>query len=345
MIEVQRLQTLLEEFRNTPVLVIGDVMMDEYIWGDVSRISPEAPVPVLDVMSESQRLGGAANVIHNVYTLGAKPYVCSVVGNDEIGKRLRHALQSLGVNTDGLLTDATRPTTVKTRIIAHYHQHHQQMARLDRESRTDVSAEQTSRILDTVDRILPEVGGIIIEDYGKGVVTGDLVQRVVSLATHAGKIVAVDPKTNHFDRYTGVSIITPNHHEAGASLNFAIDNHHQLLLAGKQLLEKLNSEYVLITRGKEGMSLFEQQSRMVTHVPTMAQEVFDVAGAGDTVIAALTLALASGAHPVDAVLLSNAAAGVVIGKVGIATVNQEELQAKLIKMTTIQLDIQKERLE
>lgn len=341
MIQVQRLQALIQQFQNTAVLVIGDIMLDEYIWGKASRISPEAPVPVLEVVSESQRLGGAANVIHNLHSLGAKTSICSVIGSDAIGKHLQDRLQAIGVNTEGLLIDPARLTTIKTRIIAH----HQQVVRLDREIRTDINAAQISRILETVARTLPTINGVIIEDYGKGVVTGDLVQQIVSLATKAGKIVAVDPKTNHFSRYTGVSIITPNHHEAGDSLHLTIDNHERLLLAGKQLLENLNTDYVLITRGEEGMSLFEQKSRMVTHVPTMAQEVFDVTGAGDTVIAGITLALASGGDPVDSVLLANAAAGVVVGKVGTATVSQDELQAALVSMSTRVLDIQQEKFD
>ncbi len=338
MIHVDRLQTHIHQFRHISVLVVGDVMIDEYIWGHVSRISPEAPVPVLDVVSESRRLGGAANVIHNIHALGGRPFLCSVIGDDANGKTLQGALQAIGVNTDGILFDPGRPTTIKTRIIAH----HQQVARLDRENREEIQGGYTRCILEHVKRLLPQIDAILIEDYGKGVVTGELVHELVSLAIQQKKIVSVDPKTSHFDRYTGVSIITPNHHEAGASLQMSIDTHEQLLLAGKRLLEKLQSNYVLITRGEEGMSLFERQSRMVTHVPTMAQEVFDVTGAGDTVIATITLGLATGADPVDAALLSNAAAGVVCRKLGAATVDPEELQAELARVQA--LDIQREQI-
>ncbi len=336
MIEIQRLQKLIRQFHDMAVLVIGDVILDEYIWGTVTRISPEAPVPVIDVTSESLRLGGATNVGHNLQTLGGKSYICGVIGEDAAGKKLQHALQTSGVDPGKLITVPGRATTLKTRIIAH----HQQIARLDREDRSDLTDEQTAQLLANARELLPVIDAIIIEDYGKGVVTGDLVKQIVALARQAGTIVAVDPKTSHFTRYRGVSVITPNHHEAGASLHLSIDTHRQLLRAGRQLLEKLSCEYVLITRGEEGMSLFEQQSRMVTHVPTMTQEVFDVTGAGDTVIATLTLGLASGAAPIDAVLLSNAAAGVVVGKVGTATINQGELQNALTKME--QLDIKRE---
>lgn len=342
MLNIPLLQSCLHRFCHATVLVIGDVMMDEYIWGNVSRISPEAPVPILDVISESQTLGGAANVIHNLHTLGGKSLLCSVIGDDAIGKRLQQRLLALGGNLEGLLIDSTRPTTIKTRIIAQYHRHYQQMLRLDRESRSDISAEQIGGILEIVTKTLPTLDAIIIEDYGKGVVTGELVREVIAMSKQAGKIVAVDPKTNHFARYAGASVITPNHFEAGASLNFPIESHQDLLLAGQRLVEQMNTDYVLITRGKEGMSLFERESRMATHIPTMAREVFDVAGAGDTVIAALTLGLASGVNPVEAVLLSNAAAGVVVGKMGVATVNQEELLAQLVAMTKRELDIRRE---
>jgi D-beta-D-heptose 7-phosphate kinase/D-beta-D-heptose 1-phosphate adenosyltransferase len=344
MIDVKQLQPLIDRFRDTTVLVVGDVMLDTYIWGKVSRISPEAPVPVLDVVSESQKLGGAANVIHNLHTLGGTSVICSVIGNDTEGEKLKFALQETGVSTDGLLTDPTRPTTVKTRIMAEYHHHHQQVVRLDRESREDIRQELVARLLDKITHALPSIDGVIIEDYGKGVVTGDLVQQIVSLTTQAGKIVAVDPKTHHFSRYAGVSVITPNHYEAETSLQMTINDHDSLLLAGSQLLEQLGSEFVLITRGGEGMSLFEQQSRMVTHVPAMAQAIYDVAGAGDTVIAVLTLGLAAGADPIDAMVLSNAAAGVVVGKVGIATVNPKELREALSKMNKQHVAIHREEL-
>ena len=338
MIQLTRLQTLMHAFHDVAVLVIGDVMIDEYIWGKVTRISPEAPVPVIDVVSQSQRLGGAANVIHNVHSLGGKPHLCSVIGNDANGETLKRALEEIGVSSASLLTDPSRPTTIKTRIIAH----HQQVARLDREVRDEIRDDLTDRIIESVNALLPTINGIIIEDYGKGLITGDLVQEVVRLARQQKKVVSVDPKTQHFDRYAGVSVITPNHHEAGAAVRMTIHNHASLLEAGARLLEQLECEYALITRGEEGMSLFERDRQIVTHVPAVAREVYDVTGAGDTVIAALTLGLAAGGAPVVAVLLSNAAAGVVVGKVGTATVNPEELNNQLITMTGRKLDIQQE---
>jgi D-beta-D-heptose 7-phosphate kinase/D-beta-D-heptose 1-phosphate adenosyltransferase len=341
MVPIKNLRSLIHRFANTTVLVVGDVMIDEYIWGKVTRISPEAPVPILDVVSESQRLGGAANVIHNLHALGGTPLLCSVIGDDSNGEILSDTLQAIGVEPAGLMIDPARPTTIKTRVIAH----HQQVARLDRESREDISGAMTKHMIETITGLLPRVDAILIEDYGKGVVTSELVQAIVSLAQQHGKIVAVDPKTNHFRRYTGVSVLTPNHHEAGASLHTTINTHADLLSAGKQLLDNLGSAYVLITRGEEGMSLFERHTHMVTHVPTMAQEVYDVTGAGDTVIAALTLGLAAGGDPVDAVLVSNAAAGVVVGKVGTATVDRQELEREFDKMTRREIEIRRESFD
>ncbi len=331
MIDIRRLQALSRGFRDIRVLVVGDVMLDQYIWGTVSRISPEAPVPVIEVKSESQRLGGAANVAHNLRSLGTPPFLCSIIGKDDAGERVQADLRKIGVTTDHLLIDSVRPTTIKTRIIAHQ----QQVARLDRELREDISHDHTSWLFGRIQTLLPHIDGIILEDYGKGVVTGELVQQVVECTRKAGKIVAVDPKISHFTRYAGVSVMTPNHHEAGASVNIPIESHREMLLVGKELLQRLHCKYVLITRGEEGMSLFDRQAGMVTHVPTMAQEVFDVTGAGDTVIAVLTAGLASGANPVDAVLLANAAASVVVGKIGTATLNQEELQAALRTMKSL----------
>ena len=338
MIQVKRLRTLIDRFRNATILVVGDVMIDKYIWGNVSRIAAEAPVPVVDVLSESLRPGGAANVVNNICALGGKVRVCSVVGNDAAGATLRQALQQLGVDTTGLLTDATRPTTLKTRIIVQ----HQQVARFDHERREDLQPELEARLIEAVQQALPAVDGVIIEDYGKGLVTPALVQHIVSLTAQAGKMLAVDPKTNHFPRYAGVSVITPNHHEAGAAVQTAITDHASLVSVGKQLLDQLACQLVLITRGGEGMSLFERQAQMVTHVPAMAQEVYDVTGAGDTVVAALALGLAAGGEPVDAMVVSNAAAGVVVGKLGTATVSAKELTDALANMRREHIAVQRE---
>jgi D-beta-D-heptose 7-phosphate kinase/D-beta-D-heptose 1-phosphate adenosyltransferase len=344
MIQLPLLHSLIDQFSRMRILVVGDVMLDEYLWGKVSRISPEAPVPVLDVMSEAVKLGGAANVLHNLKTLGATPLVASLIGDDANGRKLVQQLQKLGISDKGLFVDPSRPTTIKTRIISEYHRHHQQLARLDRECRDDMPSELESRVIDYVRHILPSVDGVIIEDYGKGVVTANLVHQIVALATDSKKIVAVDPKTDHFPRYSGVTVITPNHYEAGAAVQMSIESHERLLQAGTQLLHTLTCDFALITRGEDGMSLFDRQAQTVTHVPAVAKEVYDVAGAGDTVIAAFTLALSGQSAPADAVILSNAAAGVVVGKMGIATVSPQELQQALAELESGDLMIQQESL-
>lgn len=336
------LHSLIDRFAGTRILVIGDVMVDEYLLGNVTRISAEAPVPILDVQSTSAKLGGAANVIHNLNTLGATPLVGSVVGRDDQGDALRQQLQALQVSTDGLLVDAARPTTVKTRIISEYHRHHQQLARLDRECRDDIGADLEAALIAYIAAELPAADGVILEDYGKGVITGSLVQQVVAMAKDAGKIVAVDPKTNHFARYTGVTVLTPNHYEAGGAAHITVDSHERLLQAGQALVQQLSCDFALITRGEDGMSLFDRQEGLVTHVPTVAKEVYDVTGAGDTVIAVFTLALALGASAVNAELLANAAAGVVVEKLGIATLTADELHQALRELDTVQLSIQQE---
>jgi rfaE bifunctional protein kinase chain/domain len=338
MIRVEHLHTLLPHLAEKTILVVGDVMVDEYIWGKVSRISPEAPVPVVEVASETLRLGGAANVVNNLRSLGGQALLCSVIGKDAVGTKLCQYLTELEVPTEYLLIDPARSTTLKTRIIAH----HQQVVRLDREHRAELHPDFEIQLIEHVKRALSDIDGVIIEDYGKGVITRTLVQQIVELASQAGKIVAVDPKTNHFDRYTGVTVITPNHHEAGASLQMMIEDHDSLLQAGRALLHKLDNDFVLITRGEEGMSLFDRQSGTVTHVPAMASEVYDVTGAGDTVIATLTLGLAASANLIDAVILANTAAGVVVGKVGAATVSLDELRDALNNLEKHQRTLDKE---
>ncbi len=337
------LHPLIDQFAGTRILVVGDVMLDEYLQGKVSRISPEAPVPILDIQSDSSKLGGAANVIHNLKTLGAAPLVASVIGDDANGEKLRQQLHDIHVATDGLCVDASRPITIKTRIISEYHRHHQQLVRLDRECRDDIDQSLERRLFAHIASVLPSVNGVILEDYGKGVITGPLVHHIVTIAAQAGKIVAVDPKTDHFSRYAGVTVLTPNDYEAGAGAQISIDSDERLLQAGRQLLDTLSCDFALITRGEEGMSLFDRQQRLVTHVPTVAKEVYDVTGAGDTVIAVFTLALALGGGAINAELLSNAAAGVVVGKMGIATIGPDELHQAVRELESFHLSIEQER--
>lgn len=308
-----------KSFNKTGILVIGDLMIDQYIWGKVKRISPEAPVPVVEVAEENLLLGGAANVAHNVSSLGGKVFITGVIGRDEVGKILTNKLNEAGFDTDGVIIDRHRPTTVKTRVIAHS----QQVVRFDREIKSDISQSTVSMILDYVRSCLPGIKGIIVSDYSKGLITRKLIKDLLDIAG-SRIFVAVDPKIGHFDYYKGVSLITPNINEASFGSGIDIVDEKTLANAGKTLLQKLKCKAVIITRGDEGMSLFETSGR-ITHTPTCAREVYDVSGAGDTVIAALTLSHAAGATLRDAAIIANHAAGVVVGKVGTAVATQQDI--------------------
>jgi rfaE bifunctional protein kinase chain/domain len=323
----KRLTTYIDRFSTARVLVVGDIVLDHYIWGKVSRISPEAPVPVVNVTRESLLLGGATNVVNNIHGLGGHVSVCGVIGQDDAGKQLLHLLRKQGIRTEGLIIDSARPTTIKTRVIAHS----QQVVRFDRESKERIERDLHRRIFDYVGQQLREgLDAIVLSDYCKGVVTSGLVRDIVRLAKKHSVIVTVDPKINHFGMYSGVTILTPNIMEASMGSKIEIDNEQTLHKAGNLLLKRLKCDAVLITRGEQGMTLFEHIGR-VTHIPTVAREVFDVTGAGDTVISTLTLAMASGASMVDAARISNYAAGIVVGVVGTSVVEPAELKQRIIQ--------------
>jgi len=313
------MKELFNKFSNTGILVVGDLMVDQYIYGKVKRISPEAPVPVVEVNKETLLLGGAANVAHNVQSLGGKVFIAGTIGRDDIGKILTNKFREIGFNTDGIVVDGKRPTTVKTRVIAHS----QQVVRFDREIKSDISRSTMSLILDYIKSCLPQIKGIIISDYCKGLITKGLIKKIIELAGPR-RFVTVDPKIGHFNYYKGVSLITPNINEASFGTGIDINDEKTLLEAGKLLLKKLQCKAVMITRGDEGMSLFEKNGK-VSHIPTCAQEVYDVSGAGDTVIATLTLSHASGATLKDSAIIANHAAGVVVTKVGTAVVTQKDI--------------------
>jgi len=313
------MKDFLKKFKNTGILVIGDLMVDQYIWGKVKRISPEAPVPVVEVTNENLLLGGAANVAHNILSLGGKVCIAGTVGSDDIGKVLINKFSESGINTDGIVIDKDRPTTVKTRVIAHS----QQVVRFDKEIKSDISHATLSLILDYVKDCLPRIKGIIVSDYCKGMITKTLIAKILHLAG-SRVFVAVDPKIGHFEYYRGADLITPNINEASFGSGVDVVDEKTLVAAGKTLLKKLHCGALVITRGDEGMTLFERSGR-VTHIPTCAREVFDVSGAGDTVIAALTLSHSAGASLRDAAIIANHAAGVVVGKVGTAVATREEI--------------------
>lgn len=315
------LKRSVDDLSDTKVIVVGDIMMDEYIWGDVSRISPEAPVPIVEIKNETKMLGGAANVINNIASLGGTPILCGVVGDDPTGSEILKAMKQQGLRTDGIITEAGRPTSIKTRVVAH----NQQVVRFDRENRKRLKDESIKRILDFIREMDGSYQAIIVTDYGKGVISAELMEGLRRVLSESKAIIAVDPKTGNFEFYQGVDVITPNHHEAAAYCRMEIVDEESLVQAGLQMLSELNCRSVLITQGKDGMTLFEK-SGQITHIPTVARKVFDVTGAGDTVISTLCLALASGMDLKSAAVIANFAAGIVVGEVGTSTVRAEELK-------------------
>ena len=318
------LRALVAGFAGRRVAVLGDLMLDRYLWGRVERISPEAPVPVVEIDRESASLGGAGNVAANLSSLGATPVLFGVVGDDAVGRELRESFAARGVSPAAVVTDRARPSTVKTRLIAHS----QQVVRFDRESRADLDGEALAALGAALERELPSCEALVVSDYGKGVITKPVLEGAIGAARAAKVHVSVDPKESHIDHYKGVSILTPNQHEAGWVQGRRVVDEASLLEVGWGLQKRLDAEAVLITRGPQGMSLFERGGRL-THLPTVAREVYDVTGAGDTVVGVVALALAAGADYPSACLLSNHAAGIVIREVGTAACTPVQLLASL----------------
>ncbi len=315
----------METFTDKRVLVIGDLILDEFIWGKVKRISPEAPVPVVEVERESLRLGGSANVVNNLTSLGCQVSLCGVIGNDANGERMQEILKDMKVECGGVVVKDNRPTAIKTRVIAQ----HQQIVRFDREKVRPVMATTIEKIVRHVREELDTIDAVVLSDYGKGVISKPLLDQIIPMLSSKNIPVAVDPKPLNFPHYQGVTVITPNHHEAAAAAEVDTEDEEGLLKAGQILLEKNRAKALLITRGESGMSLFEKGGE-ITHIPTMARDVYDVTGAGDTVIATLTLGLASGMTLKEAASIANAAAGIVVGKLGTATTSIKELSNALM---------------
>ncbi|MDF1537211.1 MAG: D-glycero-beta-D-manno-heptose-7-phosphate kinase [bacterium] len=314
---------LLARLEGKKVLVIGDLMIDEYIWGGVTRISPEAPVPIVGVTSETLRPGGAANVASNIFSLKGKVELCGVLGDDQMGRWLKGEMGKKGTGTRGIISVPGRPTTVKTRVIAH----NQQVVRVDKEVTYPLDQKDENLLLASAGSFLPQCGCVVISDYAKGVITPTLVRQLVAIAGKAGVPVAVDPKVQHFSTYRGVSVLTPNLLEAAAGAGMVIDSMDALVEAGRRIVEKLGCAHLLITRGDQGMTLFSGMDE-VTHIPALGRHVFDVTGAGDTVISTLSLAMAAGLPMADGAYLSNVAAGIVVGEVGTVAVTVEQMQAR-----------------
>jgi D-beta-D-heptose 7-phosphate kinase/D-beta-D-heptose 1-phosphate adenosyltransferase len=322
-LDQRRLEKLIASFGQLRLLVVGDVMLDEYLWGDVDRVSPEAPVPVVHVQRESLALGGAGNVVRNIVAMGAECVVCAVVGSDWAGDRVIDLLKDLGVDPSGVVRVGDRPTTRKTRVEARS----QQMLRFDRETDESISSATSRRLLRAMDEALPAVQGAILEDYGKGLLPVRVLRAAMRRFNEAGIPVAVDPKTS-IAAYRGADLFKPNLREVGALTGTRIRSEHELYRAVAQLRRRLGPSDIVVTRGSDGMTIFEGEAPPVD-VPIARSEVFDVQGAGDTTIAALALTRLAGGTLLESAVVANTAAGVVVGKVGTATANPEEIVALL----------------
>ena len=322
-LELARLENLLRGFAGQRLLVVGDLVLDEYVFGDVERVSPEAPVPVVHVREETVVLGGAANVVRNIVALGGNAAFCSLVGDDAAGRRAAELIGRLGVDPAGLLVVPARPTTRKTRVIARS----QQVVRFDRETLEPPPGAVGRRLLAAIDRQLRACDGVVLEDYGKGVLSKSLVASAMRRFRSAGVPVVVDPKTS-VSPYKGAALLKPNLREAELLSGVAIRTPADLARAVAKLRRRIGGGAVVVTRGGDGMTVFEGAGEGVD-VRTVAREVFDVQGAGDTSIAALALALRAGATLLEAAVLANAAAGVVIGKIGTATASADEVRELL----------------
>lgn len=318
-LDKKRAKEILDGITGKKIAVIGDVMLDRYFWGNVTRVSPEAPVPVIDVENETFHLGGAANVASNLKSLGLEPILCGLVGDDNSGRIFRDIASETGINIDGMFIDVERPTTVKTRIIGN----NQQIARLDRESRSLVSNRGEKYIIEFV-KSIEDLGAIILEDYNKGVLSPILIREIIGYAKKNNINVFVDPKFDNFFSFNEVTVFKPNRKEASKALNMQIKTDEDILKAGKRLLESIKCKYVLLTLGSGGMMMFENNGNVV-HIPTKALHVADVSGAGDTTIAALAACMSTGADFVESAYIANIAAGLVCELPGIVSIKKDNL--------------------
>ena len=313
-------ETLFANTAKVSCLVIGDLMLDEYLWGRADRISPEAPVQVVDVVREELRLGGAGNVVHNLAALGAQVSVCSVVGDDQNGRELLGQFCHHHINTSAIFQDPDRRTSRKTRVVAA----HQQIVRIDRESREVLPVVVEQQLCSWITAHAGEYKVVVLSDYNKGVLTPAVIASAISAAATVGIPVLIDPKGTDFTRYGGATLLTPNRKEAEAASGIAITDAASLAQAAGAIMAATGLQYLLITRSEEGMSLFSNNGEVI-HIPTVAREVFDVSGAGDTVLAALAVGIASGLSMVDSARLANVAAGIAVGKLGTSIVTPQEI--------------------
>jgi len=319
----QRLKNLVHNFAKKRILVVGDVMLDHYILGKVERISPEAPVPVVWANKENFVCGGSANVGLNISALLGHATICGVIGNDSFGKTLLAKMKDGTIDTRLIVSDKTRPTTIKTRVMGN----RQQLVRVDWESVEPLSHQMNKKFIDSLSKNIRNFDAVVIEDYGKGMINGDLLGDLVELCRKNNKIVTVDPKEENIDLYQGVTCLTPNLKEAQVAAEMKIRSKSEIPLLGEAIIDRLHPKALLITLGEDGMMLFEGGQNY--HIPTAAREVFDVSGAGDTVIAVFTMALACKASFYEAASIANLAAGIVVGKLGTATTSVKELIDKI----------------
>lgn len=316
----KELLSLKEKFKNKKIAVIGDMMLDSYYKGKVSRISPEAPVPVVEVDNEFSRFGGALNVAYNILTLGGTPLPIGIIGDDSEGKLLKKLMRDAGISDEAIFTDKSRPTTSKTRVIAHS----QQVVRIDKESTAPLSKSIEKKIIDYIKNDFSNIDAIILQDYNKGVLTQNLIKEVIKKANEENKIITVDPKFNNFFEYKNVTVFKPNRKETEDALSMKLLSDDDISRAGEKLLHNLNARYILLTLGEAGIALFEK-GKPEKRVPTKARKVADVSGAGDTVISTITIALAAGIDIYNAAYLANYAGGIVCQEVGIVPINIDDL--------------------
>lgn len=310
----------LKDFKDLNILVIGDIILDIFLYGQANRISPEAPIPVVEIIKDTRTLGGAGNVAANLASIGVNTYIIGMIGNDIDGDNIKTLLKEHKINSNFLLTD-NRTTTVKTRVIAAS----QQMIRFDKENKNTIEKNKVSKAIENINSIINKIDAIIISDYGKGMITSYLIKEITDLAKKHNIILTVDPKIEHFNMYKNVFCLTPNHKEASEATNINIESDDDIVKCGKTIIKKLNCASLIITRGAAGMTLFNNNGTPI-HIKSVAKEVYDVTGAGDTVISIFTAAKACGYDIAKAAQLANKAAGIVVSKIGTATVTKEELQ-------------------
>ncbi len=319
----QKLQNFLKKSKGKKIAIIGDVMLDKYVYGAISRISPEAPVPVVDIQKTEYKLGGAANVANNIKALDAEPILIGVIGDDYDSGHYIDVMKSLKLSTVGIFKDKKRPTTAKTRVIAHS----QHVLRVDNEIKENISADAKKKILSFVKANLKDFEAVILQDYNKGVLTKEIIREVISMCKKAKKPVYVDPKFTNFHEYKDVTVFKPNRKEVSDILGRKIDGEESVKEAGRELIDKLSCEYLVLTRGEKGMMLFDKEKNktVILNIPTQARRAADVSGAGDTVISTIAVMLAGGANIIEAVMLANQAAGIVCEEVGIIPIYKQAL--------------------